>query len=159
MAWHATASVRDRIFSALPYIFPLFSATVSFGVYALQLLPVLGAFLLPLLLPVYYLYSIPFADFLIFLALFMLVVRNPRVSYFVRYNTMQSILIGIVLFLFSLIQRVIGMAPGLDLATQVFANVIFLGTLGVIGFAIVQCFRGIYAEFPTISEAAKSQLS
>ena len=43
----------------------------------------------------------PFGGLLLFFVLFLAVVRNPNVPYFLRFNTLQALLIDIVLILLS----------------------------------------------------------
>jgi uncharacterized membrane protein (DUF441 family) len=157
MTWRATATVPDRIFAALPYLLPLFYA-ISFGRFVLAMFPQLAFVLAPLLLPIQLVYTIPFAGLIVFMGLYLLVVRNSNISYFIRYNTMQSLLIGVVIFLIQLIQPLLQGLAGLDLVIMTFYNVVFLGVLAVVIFSVVQSLRGIYPELPTISEAVKSQV-
>jgi Chloroplast import apparatus Tic20-like len=156
MSWRATATVPDRLFSALPYLLPLFYG-VQFGDFLFEMFPVLTVILIPVF-PVALLYSIPFAGFAIFMALYLLVVRNDAIAYFIRFNTMQALLLGIVLFLCQLVQMVLENIAGLDLILKVFSNFVFIGVVGVVVYSVVQSLRGIYAEIPTISEAVKSQV-
>ncbi|HEY9298552.1 MAG TPA: Tic20 family protein, partial [Phormidium sp.] len=89
-----------------------------------------------------------------------LVVRNERVPHFIRFNTMQAILIGIVLSLCSLILQYI-LAPVLSNAPFVMETLmttIFLGIVVAFFYSVVQTLMGRYAEIPTISEAVYMQI-
>ncbi|MGL5034703.1 MAG: Tic20 family protein, partial [Microcystaceae cyanobacterium] len=103
-------------------------------------------------------YQFPFASFIIFLVLFFAVVRNDQISHFVRFNAMQAILIGILLSLFGLIMQYVFNNLGIPLLTETLYNFAFLGTLAASGYSIVRSALGRYAEMPTISEAAYSQV-
>lgn len=105
------------------------------------------------------LYNFPFAAFIIFILLFMLVVRNDNISHFVRFNTLQAILLGIVLSLCSLVMSFI-LQPVLQggLILETLFNVIFLGTVAAVVYAVVQSALGRYAEIPTISDAVYMQV-
>ena len=92
-----------------------------------------------------------------FLLLF-LVVRNENISHFIRFNTMQAILLDIVLFLCQLIFGLLGGAVGDGLIVESLSNVIFLGTLAIVGYSVVQSLMGRYAEIPTLSEAVHMQV-
>ncbi len=157
MTWRGSTSIRDRIFASLPYLLPLFYA-VPFGNSLLIMFPALQIILLPLI-PLAGIYSlIPFAGMILFFVLFLAVVRNESITHFVRFNTMQALLISIVLFLCQLILTFLGSVGGLDLIFKVFNNLIFLGTLAAVVYSVVQSLRGRYAEIPTLSEAVYMQV-
>lgn len=157
MVWRGSTDVKDRIFGALVYILPLI-VVFPFSFSLLKLFPQLSFIYLPLrpLMEVYY--GFPFAGFIIFLLLFMAVVRNDRISHFIRFNTMQSILLDILIVLCSLIINILFAPLGAQLLTQTISNAIFLGTLVACFYGIIQSALGKYAEIPTISEAAYSQV-
>ncbi|MGF1539639.1 MAG: Tic20 family protein [Pleurocapsa sp.] len=154
MTWRGSTDAKDRFFAALVYLMPLYDAVFSFGSYVLDQLPALRIILIPLT-PVAYIYgSIPFAGLIIFFVLFLAVVRNPKISYFIRFNTLQAILLSIGVFLLSL-ARMILQIPFL---WQTFSSVVFLAALGACLYSMIQSILGRYAEIPTISDAAYSQL-
>ena len=165
MSLRGSVSPSDRIFSCLAYLLPLLDV---FGI-VVGVIVGSGSFLTPLLLviflPLQPLLSIyygfgGFMPLIIFLALYMLVVRNDKVSHFVRFNVMQAILIGIVLSLFSIVWRLVlaPIFPITSIVTQTLFNTLFLAAVGAAGYSIVQSALGRYAEIPTISEAAYSQV-
>ena len=88
----------------------------------------------------------------------MLVVRNPHISHFIRFNTMQAILLNIILVVFSLVLSLFDPSLFGNLITSTLNNVLFLGMLAAVGYSIVQTFRGVYAEIPTISQAVHMQV-
>ncbi|MEC4895317.1 MAG: Tic20 family protein [Oscillatoria sp. PMC 1051.18] len=158
MTWRGSTDIKDRIFGALVYLIPLFYV-FPFGVYLIRQFPILEIIQIPLL-PLAFIYSIlgPFAGLIIFFVLFLAVVRNERISHFIRFNTMQAILIDILLFLIGLVLSVIGRGLQGTLLVETLYNVIFLGTLAACGYSIVQSLRGHYAEIPQLSEAVYSQV-
>ncbi len=157
MTWRGSTTVQDRIFAALPYILPLISG-LEFGGYLFSQFPQLTIILIPLT-PFIFIYSkIPFAGMVVFFLLFLLVVRNERIIHFIRFNAMQALLLDILLVLFSLAMSILGRGLGENLVTQTLFNVIFLGTFGACGYAIVQSLLGRYAEIPTLSEAVYAQV-
>jgi hypothetical protein len=106
MAWSNSPSVTDRIFAALPYLLPIIVG-LPYGIQLMRDFPVLNFLLVPLL-PFITLYSnlessLPFFGLIVFFALILLVVRNPNISHFIRFNTMQAILLDIILVVFGLI--------------------------------------------------------
>jgi len=104
MTWRGSTDTKDRIFAALVYLLPLYSA-FAFGIFIFQQIPFLGAALAIALYPLAFLYSSlgSFGSLIIFLVLFFAVVRNPRISHFIRFNTMQAILIDILVYLLGLV--------------------------------------------------------
>jgi uncharacterized membrane protein len=165
MSWRGSTSPSDRIFSCLTYLLPLMDVVGLVGGVLLAsgsfLAPVLAAIILPLspLLGFYYGFG-GFMPLIIFFALYMLVVRNESVPHFIRFNAMQSILIGIVLSLFSILWRFVfsSIFPTSSLVTQTIFNTAFLAVIAAVGYSIVQSALGRYAEIPTISEAAYTQV-
>jgi uncharacterized membrane protein len=110
------------------------------------------------LTPLFLINRIPFGGLILFFVLFAAGVRNPRISHFIRFNTMQSILIDILLILIGLVSNILLGGLGTSLLTETLYNAIFLGTLVACGYGIVQSSTGKYAEIPAISEAAYSQV-
>ncbi|MEB3226629.1 MAG: Tic20 family protein [Synechococcus sp.] len=150
-----TTEPTDRLFGALPYLLPLVYA-LPFGLPFLMRFPILGVIYVPLQ-PLIRLYSFPFAGLIIFFVLYAAVVRNSRISHFIRFNTLQAILIDIALVLFGILIRFFGFGGG-GILVETLSNVAFLGTLVACIYAMVQSVLGRYAELPTISQAAYSQL-
>lgn len=160
MSWRGSTTIRERIFASLPYLLPLIDGLITslrFDMSLFRLFPPLQLIFIPLL-PFLELYSLPFASLIIFFALFLLVVRNERISHFIRFNTMQAIMVTIILFLFQLVLMVLSKASGLEFLLQVFANFVFLGVLAIFVYSVVQSLRGRYAIIPTLSEAVNMQV-
>ncbi|PSO50036.1 MAG: hypothetical protein BRC33_04565 [Cyanobacteria bacterium SW_9_44_58] len=150
--------IQNRFFAALPYVLPLVYV-YEFGEFLFNQFPYLQLIYLPLE-PIKALYSTPLVGLVIFFALIFAVVRNENIPHLIRFNTMQAILLDILLIL---IRLAIGiLAPGLKLGggllIETFFNMIFLGILATCTYAIVQSARGIYAELPAISEAVHGQV-
>lgn len=166
MGWRGTSSPKERVFAGLPYLIPLVEVVI-FGTALFDRIPILGTVYLTLMSPFIAIYSvlnrfIPYADLIIFFALFLLVVRNERIHHFIRYNTMQSILISIALSLCSLGLQLFGIVSsnlsGFPLFAEVIFNLIFLAVVSASVYSLVQCIRGRYAEIPGISEAVYTQV-
>lgn len=162
MNWSTSPSLSDRIFASLPYILPI-TAGIPYGVQLINQFPLFGFLLLPLS-PLIRVYlgleqTIPFFGLIVFFALILLVVRNEKISRFIRFNTMQAILLSFILAVFSLILGILN--PSLlfgDLIASTLANMLFLGMVVSVGYSLVQTLRGEYAEIPTISDAVHMQV-
>ena len=159
MTWRGSTDTKDRIFAALVYLLPLYSA-FAFGIFIFQQIPFLGAALAIALYPLAFLYSSlgSFGSLIIFFVLFLAVVRNPRISHFIRFNTMQAILIEILVYLLGLVLGFVARGLGANLVVETLFNVVFLGAFAACVYSIIQSVIGKYADIPTISEAAYSQV-
>ncbi len=157
MTWRGSTDVKDRIFAALPYLLPLIEV-LPFGQFMLRQFPILGIIYLPLQ-PLILIYdNVPLAGLIIFFVLFLAVVRNPQISHFVRFNTMQAILLDILLVLGFLLLPILVRALGVNLLTETLYNIVFLGMLAACGYSMVQSLMGRYAEIPSLSQAVYSQV-
>lgn len=156
MTWRGSTTVSDRIFASLVYLLPLLDVLRFVG----RILVMTDSVLRPLvvlvatpLAPLMSLYT-GFLPFIVFLALFILVVRNENIPHFIRFNTLQAIFFGIVLSLIEVIwQYALSPVFGMGLLTQTLFNAVFLGMIAATGYSIVQTVLGRYAEIPTISDA------
>ncbi|MDY7049977.1 MAG: Tic20 family protein, partial [Microcystis panniformis WG22] len=164
MTWRGSTDTKDRIFAALVYLLPLYSA-FAFGIFIFQQIPFLGAALVIVLTPLAFLYSSlgtfdsslgTFGSLIIFFVLFLAVVRNPRISHFIRFNTMQAILIDILVSLLGLVLKFFDERLGANFVLETLFNVVFLGAFAACVYSIIQSVIGKYADIPTISEAAYS---
>jgi hypothetical protein len=158
MTWRGSTTVKDRIFASLPYLLPIISA-LPFGSFLFRQFPAVARIISVPLAPILLIYkSIPFAGLVIFFLLFLFVVRNERIIHFIRFNTMQAILLDILLVLCSLLFDILMRGLGTNLVTETLFNIVFLGTVAACGYSIVQSLLGHYAEIPTLSEAVHAQV-
>ncbi|MDF5721342.1 MAG: hypothetical protein PUP91_12870 [Rhizonema sp. PD37] len=157
MTWRGSITVRERIFACLPYLLPLISA-VGFGAFLLAQFPALRVLFL-FLTPVMFVYGLlgQYGEMIVFFALFFLVVRNEKINHFIRFNTMQALLLEIVAYLCQIILRIVAL-PGIFFAIQTLSTTIFLGIVAAIVYSIAQSLRGKYAEIPALSEAVYTQV-
>ena len=174
MIWRGSITTQDKIFAALAYLIPILEA-LPFGMLIFALVPPLALLFTPLfmLMPIYFFSfgGLAIVEFGVFFAVYILVVQNPKLSHFLRFNALQALLISIFAFLCRLALEVLGIsqqlfAPLVGRGTMeaaigpgtILLTAIFIGVIGVSGYAVVQCFRGLYAEIPIISEAAYSRI-
>lgn len=164
MTWRGDTTPLIRILASLPYLLPIMDAYLSFSDPFFAEFPQLRILFLPLapFLAVYriILQAIPFlGGLLIFILLFALVVRNESIHHFIRFNTIQSIIIGIAMSLVSIVWLyMLNPILGGSLIGNIVFNVVFLGTLGACLYSMVLSWMGRYAEIPTLSDAAYSQV-
>ena len=157
MTWRGSADVKDRLLSALIYLIPLIDA-FPLGQYVMQQFPALIFIYLPIQPIIAFYYQFPFAPFIVFLVLFMGVVRNPNISHFIRFNAMQAILMGILLALCGIALGFLAKGFGDSLLMETLFNFVYLGALAATVYSIIQSALGRYAEMPTISAAAYTQV-
>ncbi|MEB3209885.1 MAG: Tic20 family protein [Leptolyngbyaceae bacterium] len=167
MVWRGSTTPLDRIFAALVYVIPLIEAYLSFSGPLLNELPFLSPIFI-VLWPFIIVYGfivrlIPLGlgGLVIFFALYFLVVRNDRIRHLIRFSAMQSILIGIILSIFSILWELILTAFGALTRNSLFLvlndtlfSLLFLGTLAATVYSIVYAVQGKYGEIPKISDYA-----
>jgi Chloroplast import apparatus Tic20-like len=156
MSWHSH-TVADRLFGSLVYLLPIVEV-YGFGGLVFAQFPIIAQLYQPLL-PLMLIYSIPYGGFILFLVLYFAVVKNPKVSRFIQFNTLQSILIGIAISLCGIFLRYILLPIFVpDVVTQVLATAVFVVTVAIAGYAIVMSAMGKYTDVPKLSEAAQMTL-
>lgn len=158
MTWRGSTTVQDRIFACLPYLLPLIEGLI-FGRFLFRQFPALQVIFAPFLRVLLIYNSIPFAGLIVFFALFLLVVRNEKINHFIRFNTMQAILLDIVLILCGLVLQILSpLLGGTDFAIETLSNTIFVGIVAAAVYSVAQSLLGRYAEIPAISEAVHMQV-
>jgi len=157
MTWRGDITPMDRLWGSLPYLLPLVAA-LPFGFVPSGLFQSLPG-LIPIFSPL--LRLLPLATgwlgMGLFFALLFFVIRNGRVAHFVRFNTMQALLLNIALFLVQVLMQVFAMlfgSLGLAALVSILATTALLGVIAVTLYAWVQNVRGHYAEVPVLSDAA-----
>ena len=141
----------------LAYLLP-WSDALSFGRELYNLFPWISYLALPATPVLLLERSIPFGGFLLFLVLFLVVVRNPNVPYYLRFNVLQAILLDILLVVLALAFNVLLSPLGNSLMIRTLNNTVFIGALVLVLYASIQCVRGKEADLPTLSDAVRMQL-
>jgi uncharacterized membrane protein len=157
MSLRGSTTFPDRALACLPYLLPLIEV-FAFGQFLLNDFPLLGLIFLPLLPLLKIYYGVRYAGMIIFFALWLLVVRNEKISHFIRFNTMQAIILDIVIFLCSILTDIVKLVPGSGFAMQTLYTTIFMGIVAAVVYSVAQSFMGKYAEIPAISDAVNAQV-
>ena len=152
----------QRLLALLPYSLT-WSDALPFGRDLFGSFPALNALMLPAMpaLLVQNLGSMGgmnLGGLLLFVLLFAAVVRNPQVPYTIRFNTLQALMLDILLVVIGLVFQLLQSLLGGGLLFRTLANTVFLGTLLILLFTVVQVLRGKEADLPTLSEAVRMQL-
>jgi hypothetical protein len=138
--------IWQRLLASAAYLLP-WSDAIPFGRSLFGLFPFLQWLSVPALPVAMLQQMVPFGGLVLFL-----------VPYPIRFNVLQAILIDIVLVLVSLAFNLLINPLGSGFALRTLSNSVFLGTLVVVLFGVVQNLRGKDADLPTISEAVRMQL-
>ena len=139
------------------YNLPL-KASIPFGYYLFNKYYFLNTLIEPLTFPIEIIeQSLPFGSFLLFILLFVGLVRNPKVPYFVRYNACQALLIDIALII---ITYLLGILPISDLGSifSILCSIIFIFTLCIFIYSVSHCILGVEPEIPFISKSVRMQI-
>jgi hypothetical protein len=168
MTWRGSSTMGERLLACLPYTLP-FINVLGFGSYLFATVPEFSFVLIPFfpLISIYMMTvgRIPYGELIVFFLLLFLVVRNYKIKHFIRYNTMQAILLLIFVRLCYWILELIGFPLGLfpsnsadNLLINVISTTVFLGVFAAIIYSFVETIRGKYAEIPIVSEAVYMQV-
>ncbi|MEB3184828.1 MAG: Tic20 family protein [Cyanobacteriota bacterium] len=152
-----SSPIWQRLLAAAAYLLP-WSDGLGFGRSLFGLFPVLQWLSLPALPVALLQQAVPFGGLLLFLVLFLAVVRNTKVPYLIRFNVLQAILVDILLVLVSLAFNILLAPLGIDFALRTLSNTVFLGVMVLVLFGVVQSLRGEEAEIPSLSDAVRMQL-
>ncbi len=151
-------SVQEKIFAALPYTVSLMSGLPALMLLAVLLpgLPIQQA-LAPLLFLPTLLYSTlgSSANLIIFLGLYFFVVRNANIKHFIRYHTMQSLMIGIMVSIMGLAASLMG--PVLGPLSSILSLVVSAAVVIASIYSLIFALMGSYTNIPLISDASEAQ--
>ncbi len=155
--------IWQRLLGVLIYMLP-WSDAIPFGKNLLAQVPevLLSALLLPARTIWIVQSAIPWGglgSLVLFLVLFLAVVRNPNVPYFLRFNTLQALLLSIILSLLGLVFFEILQKP-LEgtLIFNTLATTVLVAVFAIVIFALIECLRGREPDLPGISQAVRMQL-
>lgn len=169
MTWRGSTTQQDRILACLVYLIPMLEA-LPLGGFLMFNFPILQTLLFPLLLlsPIYRFSvgGLQIVAMALFIGLYVGVVRSEKFRHFIRFNTMQALLLAIVVYLFELVLNLLGIIRPLSPVSSgsasispllILLNTLFLGIFAASIYSIFRSARGLYAEMPIVSEAAYLQ--
>ncbi|KAF9684624.1 hypothetical protein SADUNF_Sadunf04G0137800 [Salix dunnii] len=134
-----SVDTTDRIISAVCYFYPFFDG-VQYGKYVITQFSPIQALIQPLLPAIKVFKSFPLNGFLVFLTLYFVVVRNSNFSRYVRFNTMQAIVLDVLLIFPDLLERSFNPRDGL-------------------GLDLLMSLDSTIPRLPIVAEAADRQLT
>ena len=150
-------SLGARLLGVLLYMIP-WSDSLTFGNHLYIKYPFLQIIQIPAIPIILIERSIPFGNLLLFLAIFFGLVRNSKVSYFLRFNALQSLLINIGIIIISFIFEIIFSPFSNSLIIRTFSSSLLIGIFSMIVYAVWSCTQGNEPNLPGISQATKMQL-
>jgi hypothetical protein len=152
--------IWQRLAAAAAYLLP-WTEGLGFGRTLFGLFPVLQWLSLPALPVARVQQAVPggLGGLLLFLVLYLAVVRDPRVPYLIRFSVLQAILIDILLVLVRLARDwLLQPLLPIDFALDTLDTTVFLGVLVVVAFGIIQSLQGEEADIPSLSDAVRMRL-
>ncbi|KAH6778616.1 TIC 20-v-like protein [Perilla frutescens var. hirtella] len=153
-----SADAPDRLISAVAYFYPFFDG-VQYGKYVITQFAPFQAFIQPLVPAIRVFKSFPFNGFLVFLTLYFVVVRNPNFSRYVRFNTMQAIVLDVLLIFPDLLERTFNPRDGVGLELMMsLDSTVFLFLLVCLVYGSSSCLLGQLPRLPIVADAADRQV-
>lgn len=149
--------IWQRLLALLTYLLP-WSDALPFGRALFAVFPWLTLLQYPALPLLFLQQVVPFGGFVLFLVLYLAVVRNPQVPQYLRFNALQAILLDVLLVVISLGFNVLLSPLGDSIVLRTLNNTVFIGSLAVLLYAVLQSLQGKEVDLPTISEAVRMQL-
>ena len=150
-------SIGAKILGVLLYMIP-WADCLTFGNHLYVKYPFTQIIQIPAIPIILIESSIPYGNLLLFLAIFIGLVRNTKISYFLRFNALQSLLINIGIIIVNFIFEII-FSPFLNsLIIRTFSSTLLFSLFAVIVYCVWSCTQGNEPDLPIISEATKMQL-
>ena len=150
-------SPGEKILAVLLYMIP-WSDGIPFGNHLYLKYPFTQIIQVPAIPIILIERSIPFGSLLLFLAIFFGLVRNSKVSYFLRFNALQSLLINIGIIIVSFIFEIIFSPFSSSLIIRTISSTLLISLFSVIFYCVWSCTQGNEPKLPGISQATKMQL-
>lgn len=153
-----SADGPDRLISAITYFYPFFDG-IQYGKYVITQFAPIQTLIQPLVPTIRVFKSFPLNGLLIFFTLYFVVVRNNNFSRYVRFNTMQAIVLDVLLIFPDLLERSFNPKDGLGLDLMMsFDSTVFLFLLVSLVYGSSSCLLGQLPRLPIVAEAADRQV-
>ena len=150
-------SPGERILGILLYLIP-WADCLKFGNHLFIKYPFTQIIQIPAIPIIIIERLIPYGNFLLFLLIFIGLVRNRNVSYFLRFNALQSLLINIGIIIVSFIFDILFNPFGNSLIIRTFSSTVLISLFSIITYCVWSCTQGNEPNLPGISQATKIQL-
>ncbi len=150
-------SLGVKILGILLYMIP-WADCLAFGNHLYLKYPFIQIIQIPAIPIIIIERSIPFGNLLLFLAIFFGLVRNTKVSYFLRFNALQSLLINIGIIIINFIFEIFFSPFISTLIIRTFLSTLLISLFSIISYCVWSCTQGDEPNLPGISQATKMQL-
>ena len=150
-------SLGERLLGILLYMIP-WSDSLTFGNHLYIKYPFIQIIQIPAIPIIFIERSIPFGSLFLFLSIFFGLVRNSKVSYFLRFNALQALLINIGIIIASFIFEIIFSPFANSLIIRTLSSSLLISIFLMIIYSVWSCTQGNEPNLPGISQAAKMQL-
>ena len=147
----------EKSVGALLYMIPWYYC-LPFGYHLFRKYPLLEIVKIPTIPIELIQRSLPFGGLLLFLAIFLGLVRNQKIGYFLRFNALQSLLINIGIIIITYLFEIFLNSFNNTLMVRTFSTTLLMSVFAIITYCIYCCFKGNEPNLPVISEATKMQL-
>ncbi|XP_026439683.1 protein TIC 20-II, chloroplastic-like [Papaver somniferum] len=159
-----TISARDRLVSALVYIIPFLNG-LNYGTYLFAKYPLLELVFDPIVPLLSFYKPVPSVGLFAFLTLYIGIVRDRNFSRFVRFNSLQAMVLDFMLVVPSLARTILvnadPFAEEIGLKFQLLKvshDVTFIVIVLAFLYAFSRCVLGRIPEFPGITNAVEWQI-
>ena len=150
-------SLGEKILGIILYMIP-WADCLIFGNHLYKIYPLTQILQIPAIPIIIIERSLPFGNLLLFLSIFIGLVRNNKVSYFLRFNALQSLLINIGIIILNFIFQIFFNPFANSLIIRTFSSTLLISLLSIITYCIWSCIQGNEPNLPGISKATKMQL-
>ncbi|KAF8116936.1 hypothetical protein N665_0014s0193 [Sinapis alba] len=153
-----SVDASDRLISAVCYFYPFFDG-IQYGKFIITQYQPFQILIQPLFPAIKAFKSFPFNGFLIFITLYFVVVRNQNFSRYVRFNTMQAIVLDVLLIFPDLLERSFNPRDGFGLdVVMSLDSTVFLFLLVSLIYGFSACLFGLIPRLPIVADAADRQV-
>jgi len=150
-------SIGGKILGIILYLIP-WADCLTFGNHLYIKYPLTQIIQIPAIPIILIERSIPFGSLFLFLSIFFGLVRNSKVSYFLRFNALQSLLINIGIIIVSFIFEIIFSPFSNSLIIRTFSSTLLISLFSVIVYCVWSCTQGNEPDLHGVSQATKMQL-
>tara|TARA_Y100001968_G_C19213962_1_gene646199 strand:+ start:411 stop:869 length:459 start_codon:yes stop_codon:yes gene_type:complete len=150
-------SLGAKLLGVLLYLIP-WADSLTFGNHLYLKYPFIQIIQIPAIPIILIERSIPFGNLLLFLGIFIGLVRNNKVSYFLRFNALQALLINICIIIIGFIFQIFFGPFENTLIIRTFSSTLLISVFSIITYCVWCCLKGNEPNLPGISNATKMQL-
>ena len=147
----------QKLCSIIVYLIP-WSEVIPFGSHLLNQYMFLQLTIQPAIPILLITKFLPFGSLIIFLTLFLGVIRNQQMPYFLRFNVLQALLLDIGLIIIGYLFQILFTPFASSLIIRTFSSLVFIAMLAIVLFSIYECINNREPDIPGISNAVRIQL-